>query len=171
MFRTSRSTRGRPLTHRDGRSLLSVALGHSAFRYLLVGGSAFVIDLGLLTLAYRGLGLPLGVSTAVGFWGSFLFNFGLQKRFAFGDASPTGRSLWRYGALLAINTVINIVVVDLFERLGWGFALGKTVVTVAQTVWNYFAYRHWVFARTAGDVDGAPPGDDSTQRQGEPHDV
>jgi putative flippase GtrA len=131
------------------QSLTRAVLQHSAFRYLLVGGTAFLIDLGLLSLTYRVLGAPLWLATGVGFWGSFAFNFTLQRRYAFGGLAPTGSALWRYGVVLAFNTVVNMVVVEVFERLGWGFALGKLVVTAAQTVWNYFAYRYWVFDRVA----------------------
>jgi putative flippase GtrA len=133
---------------------------HSAFRYLLIGGAAFFVDLGLLALGYRVLGLPLWLATGLGFWGSFAFNFTLQRRLAFGGVMPTGTALWRYGALLAVNTVANIVVVEVFERTGLGFATGKVVVTVAQTVWNYLAYRYWVFGRGGKTIapGGSPAG-------------
>ena len=128
---------------------MSAIFRHSTVRYLLVGGCSLLLDLGLLTLSYRVFGLPLGVATAIGFWGSFAFNFTLQKKFAFANVSPTGRSLWRYCVLLVVNSIINIAVVALFDRLGWGFAVGKIAVTAAQTVWNYFVYRYWVFSNTA----------------------
>ncbi|MBM7820876.1 putative flippase GtrA [Cellulosimicrobium cellulans] len=136
---------------------MRTVLEHSAFRYLLVGGFAFLLDLGLLALTYRVLGAPLWLATAVGFWGSFAFNFTLQRRYAFGGAMPTGPALWRYGVLLAANSLANIAVVGVFEHLGWGFAVGKVAVTVAQTVWNYFAYRYWVFGGRAAPT---PPADD-----------
>ncbi|WP_164984127.1 GtrA family protein [Oerskovia turbata] len=132
-------------------------LDHSATRYLLVGGSALLVDLGLLTLFYRGFGAPLWLATACGFWGSFAFNFTLQRRFAFGGQTPTGRALLRYCALLVVNSLVNIVVVEAFERMGWGFAAGKIVVTLAQTIWNYLAYRYWVFAAPGARAPGRPP--------------
>ncbi|MFJ4107262.1 GtrA family protein [Oerskovia enterophila] len=125
---------------------MSRLLQHSAVRYLGVGGAAFLLDLGLLTLAYRVFGAPLWVATGIGFWGSFAFNFTLQRRFAFGGQTPTGRALIRYCVLLGVNSAINILVVELFERAGWGFATGKLAVTAGQTVWNYFVYRYWVFS-------------------------
>lgn len=132
-------------------------LDHSATRYLVVGGSALLLDLGLLTLFYRGFGAPLWLATACGFWGSFAFNFTLQRRFAFGGQTPTGRALLRYCMLLAVNSLVNIVFVEAFERMGWGFAAGKIVVTVAQTFWNYLAYRHWVFAAPRDPAPAPPP--------------
>jgi len=128
-------------------------IDHSAFRYLLVGGIAFAIDLGLLTLSYRAFGAPLWLATAIGFWGSFAFNFTLQRRYAFGGVVPAGAALWRYALLLVVNSVANMVVVEVFERLGWGYAVGKVSVTVAQTIWNYFAYRFWVFGRASSTKD------------------
>ena len=138
--------------------IVSAIFRYSTVRYLVVGGCSLLLDLGLLTLSYRVFGLPLEGATAIGFWGSFAFNFTLQKKFSFADASPTGRSLWRYCALLAVNSVVNIAVVALFEKLGWGFALGKIVVTGAQTVWNYFVYRYWVFATSARTSEVSAPG-------------
>ena len=121
-------------------------LDHSVVRYLIVGGCSFLIDLGLLAFCYRIVGMPLWLATAAGFWTSFFFNFFIQRRFSFGGAGRVGASLWRYAALLGANTIITIVAVELSERSGIGFAVGKTLITVAQTIWNYLIYRHWVFA-------------------------
>lgn len=134
----------------DGSSPLRALLQHSAVRYLAVGGVAFGIDLGVLTLCFTVIGTPLWVATATGFWTSFFFNFFVQRRFSFASSGAVHRSFWRYGVLLAVNTVVTVVVVELFERSGLGFTAGKVVVTVAQTVWNYLAYRHWVFAAPSG---------------------
>ncbi|MBO3083858.1 GtrA family protein [Cellulomonas fengjieae] len=122
-------------------------LDSSAVRYLGVGGLSFLIDLGLLALVYRVVGAPLWLATAAGFWGSVFANFWLQRRFAFGSDLPAGHALVRYGALLLVNTVINVVVVEWFQRAGLGYATGKATVTAAQTVWNYVLYRLWVFPR------------------------
>ncbi len=45
-------------------------------------------------------------------------------------------------------------IVWLIDALGWGWLAGKAAAVLATTIWNYFAYRHWVFAGTrVGDVD------------------
>ena len=156
MLRSARETRGGILHRLSIASLSRTALSYSTVRYLVVGGLSFLLDLGLLTLFYRGFGVPLALATGIGFWGSVLFNFTLQKRFAFETRGATGRSLWRYGVLLAANSVIAIAVVTLFHSLGWGYVYGKVFVTAAQTVWNYFAYRSWVFAGSGDDARKNP---------------
>lgn len=123
-------------------------------RYLLIGGSSFVLDLGLLTLGFRTLHLPLWVATAAGFWGSFFYNYLLQRRFSFDAAGSHVGSLVRYSALLAFNTVATIAIVGFFQRIGWGYVTGKIVAAAATTIWNYFAYREWVFV---ADTRSEPP--------------
>ena len=147
-----RERRGSILPRSPITAVVRTVFSHSSARYVIVGGLSLLLDLAILTLFYRVLGAPLGLATGIGFWGSVVFNFTLQKRFAFQRSGATGRSLWRYGTLLVINTVLNIIVVAIFQRVGWGFVYGKVVVTAAQTVWNYFAYRYWVFAGRAVDV-------------------
>ena len=45
-------------------------------------------------------------------------------------------------------------IVWLIDALGWGWLAGKAAAVLATTIWNYFAYLHWVFAGTrVGDVD------------------
>lgn len=124
---------------------LHSATHHSAFRYLLVGLGMFALDFGLLVFLFDVLGMPLWLATATAFWSSVGVNFALQRRFTFRAAGPVGTAAWRYGALLAANSVANVLVIELFERTGLGYAVGKVTVTVLQAAWNYLAYRHWVF--------------------------
>ncbi|HEV7147059.1 MAG TPA: GtrA family protein [Pedococcus sp.] len=126
-------------------------------RYLLIGGSSFVLDLGLLTLGFRTLHWPLWVATAAGFWGSFFYNYLLQRRFSFHAAGSQVGSLVRYSVLLAFNTVATIAIVGFFQRIGWGYVTGKVIATGATTIWNYFAYKEWVFvAGTRSDPPLSP---------------
>jgi putative flippase GtrA len=148
-----------PTTRRRPAGLLAALAAHPAVRYLAVGGCSFLIDLGVLTLCYTVLGTTLWFGTTAGFWVSFFFNFFIQRRFSFASSQAVGASFWRYGVLLAVNTVVTVVVVELFERTGMGFTTGKVVVTVAQTVWNYLAYRLWIFppGRTENAATDAAP--------------
>ena len=122
------------------------ALRGAPGRYLLIGMTSFALDLGLLTLCYRAAHLPLWLATAAGFWGSFAYNYLLQRRFAFSARGTAVGSLVRYSTLLGFNTLATMGIVELAQATGPGYVAGKVAATCATTVWNYFAYKKWVFA-------------------------
>lgn len=117
----------------------------SAVRYLLVGGSAFLFDAGLLALFREIFHWPVWVSAGTAFVLSFFFTYTLQRAFSFQSELPHGQALMRYIALVAFNTLatMSIVAVIALTPLGW-FG-GKVIATALTTVWNYFIYRWWVF--------------------------
>ncbi|MFD4423050.1 GtrA family protein [Agromyces sp. NPDC058484] len=121
-------------------------LGHSAVRYLIAGGAAFLVDLGLLALFHRVFGWPLWLATGLAFLISFFFTYTVQRLFAFTSRSPHGIAMLKYAALVAFNTAASVLIVASVDLTGAGWVVGKVVATVAMTIWNYFAYRYWVFA-------------------------
>ncbi|WP_433874333.1 GtrA family protein [Sinomonas atrocyanea] len=120
-------------------------LRSSLFRYLFIGGLSFLVDLGLLALCYQVFGLPLWVATGAGFWGSFFFNYFLQRHFSFGGGGSALGGVLRYSGLLVVNTLAVMGIVQFFEFVGAGYVVGKVVATILTTGWNYFIYKHWVF--------------------------
>lgn len=119
---------------------------HIAFRYLLIGGATFLIDLGLLAVLHEVLGWALWLSTGTAFLATFVFNYSLQRTFSFGSRSAHGSTLAKYLTLLAFNTVATIGIVWLIDQTGWGWGIGKIAATVVTTAWNYFVFRYWVFS-------------------------
>ncbi|WP_426738756.1 GtrA family protein [Plantibacter sp. 2H11-2] len=130
---------------------------NSGVRYLLVGGSAFLVDLGLLALFYTVLGWPLPVATVVAFLLSFVYTYSMQRVFAFGSQAPQGGALVKYAILVVFNTIATAAIVSLIDTTFAGWIGGKVVATVATTIWNYFAYRYWVFAHRP-DTPAGPAG-------------
>ncbi|MDN4598404.1 GtrA family protein [Leifsonia sp. F6_8S_P_1A] len=131
---------------RGRRTGVLALLDHSAVRYLIAGGVAFLVDFGLLWLFHVALGLPTWLAAAISFLLSFFFTYTIQRVFSFGSAAPHGPALIKYTLLVAANTVATAGIVALFDHTALGWAGGKVVATVVTTVWNYFAYRYWVFA-------------------------
>lgn len=120
--------------------------GHSAVRYLIAGGAAFLVDLGLLTLLRNVFGWPLWLATGAAFLLSFFFTYTVQRIFAFTSSAPHGIAMLKYAALVAFNTAASVVIVASVDWTGAGWVAGKVVATVVMTIWNYFVYRYWVFA-------------------------
>jgi putative flippase GtrA len=135
-------------------SFVRRVLDNGVVRYLLVGGSAFLVDLGLLTVLHELLGWPVGLASPVAFVVSFVYTYSLQ-RIAFRSESPHGRALVRYLLLVGANTVATALIVAGVDMTAAGWVVGKVVSTGVTSVWNYFAYKHWVFRPAA--VDGPAP--------------
>lgn len=124
-------------------------------RYLIVGGSAFLVDFGVLILFNNILpglsGYRLYIATALGFIAGLIFNYIFSILIVFKAArqSNIGRSL---GAFL-IFTLIGLVGLGLTE-LGMyagtallliNYMLVKVVVTAIVLLWNYLGRKIFIF--------------------------
>lgn len=118
----------------------------SVVRYLIVGALSFLFDIGMLWVLHEALHIPLAISTPTAFLLSFAITFTLQRTLAFRAQDSVAPSVIRYGLLVAANTVATTAIVWATDAIGLPWAVGKVVAVVATTVWNYFAYRHWVFS-------------------------
>lgn len=134
-------------------SLLRRVWSNGVFRYLFVGGACFLADLGLLWIMHALLGVPLVIATPVAFLLSFAITYFSQRYFAFQSESTLAPSVARYTTLVAFNTVATTGIVWAADELGWSWIVGKVISVGATTVWNFFAYRYWVFAaKNDGEV-------------------
>lgn len=117
---------------------------HSGFRYLVVGGSSFVLDFMILYALHELVEIRLWLATGIAFLCSFAYNFTLQKVFTFSSTAQTRRSLVKYLILVAVNAIATIgIVAVLSTYIGW--IVAKIVATILTTVWNYLAYRYIIF--------------------------
>lgn len=124
---------------------------NSAVRYLVVGGGAFLIDIGLLALLHDVAGVPLIIATPTAFLLSFVVTYLLQRTFTFSSDTGVASSAIKYTALVCFNAVATTGIVAGIAALGMPWVVGKMVAVGSTTVWNYFAYRHWIFpARRSG---------------------
>jgi putative flippase GtrA len=141
--------------HSDPRpergSLLVRLWSSSAARFLVVGVFAFLFDIGLLWVLHEAIGIPLAISTPAAFLMSFMLTYTLQRTVAFRSSEGVAPSALRYTILVAINTVATTLIVAGTDGIGLPWEVGKVAAVVATTVWNYFAYRYWVFP--ARDTD------------------
>lgn len=136
----------------------------SAVRYLVVGGVAFLIDVGLLALLHDIFGVALAIATPVAFLLSFAVTYVLQRTFTFRSSAGIGPSAIKYTALVAFNTLATTGIVSLAPALGLPWIVGKVVAVGSTTVWNYFCYQYWIFPRDrrspqATEHDSDPPRD------------
>lgn len=141
----SRTTPADATAAKKPRGLLAKFFGHSAVRYLIVGGLSFAVDFGLLVLLREVFHWDVGIASATAFLSSLVFNFLVNRKFSFDSGHRTHVSMIRYGILVVANTLATVLIVQLLTPTVLGYMGGKVISTAAMTVWNYFLYQHWVF--------------------------
>jgi putative flippase GtrA len=132
-------------------------------RYLIVGGTAFLVDFGVLVLFNSILpelfGFRLYIATALGFAAGLVFNYIFSVLFVFKSARnrKTGRSPKAF-ALFALIGVVGLGLTELgmytgTELLDIHYMLVKIVVTAIVLMWNYLGRKFFVFKSPDGTQD------------------
>lgn len=116
------------------------------FRYLFVGGIAFVADYGSFTLATLPLGKTgwgLAGATTVGFLAGVTVNYLLSKRLVFTQSAvvknPAAEFLF-YGLIGLGGWGLNVLLMLWFETL-MNVYLARILVSLLVLVYNYLARR------------------------------
>lgn len=116
-------------------------------KYLTVGGSAFVVDFGLLALLKSGFGAPAWLAAIVAFAVSTAWSFFLQRRYTFSEDLHLGHSALRYGILLGVNMVLTAGIVEMFDQVFDLYMVGKVVSTALTTLWNFPLMKYWIYPK------------------------
>lgn len=125
--------------------------GIPVVRYIFVGGTTYLIEVGILLIASTLLHLPSTVSVTIAFWIGLVVSFILQKVIAFKDTSSTVKRLaWQstaYALLIIINYLFTIFTVWALEPFT-GLVISRTIALVITTLWNYIVYSKIIFKQT-----------------------
>ncbi|HVX56992.1 MAG TPA: GtrA family protein [Candidatus Saccharimonadales bacterium] len=119
---------------------------HHFVRYLLVGGTTFVIDFGLLILIHSGLNFGIAASTSVAYWVSIIYNFILNRYWTFDarEKDSLQRHITSYFLLLVINYLFVVVFVS-FASDHISYIIAKAIAVVIQMIWTYPIYKKVIF--------------------------
>lgn len=131
---------------KEVKGLVGYLYRHHLIRYLFVGGTSFVIDLGLLVLLHGHLKLNLAVSASVAYWASIIYNFTLNRWWTFSanENKKLHKHLVPYGILLGCNYLFTIFFVSIASR-HINYAAAKTLAVIIQTIWTYKIYKNVIF--------------------------
>jgi len=125
-------------------------------RYLIVGGSAYVMEMAVLYGFHDGIGLSPVKSVAISFWFGLIIAFVLQKYITFENREKRmhilGFQVALYGSLVAVNYLITILAVKYFSKHYSVFEI-RTAVIALSTIWNYVVYKRWLFKTKPLELD------------------
>lgn len=130
------------------KAKLRALLAKPGHRYILVGGSVYVLELAVIIVAQK-LGASALVAVAISFWIGLVVSFTLQKLVTFGDKRTHRRVLvpqmLAFTALVLFNFGVTLLVTKLLSHIIPAVAT-RTLAIGMTTIWNYYLYRTKIFA-------------------------
>lgn len=121
---------------------------HHFMRYLLVGGTTFILDFGILYLLHGILKLNLAGSTSVAYWISISYNFALNRYWTFDSREKESlkRHLTTYFALLVFNYLFTVTLVSVAgARIN--YVAAKALAVAISMIWTYYVYKNYIFVK------------------------
>lgn len=119
-----------------------------AFRYLFVGGAAFLADWGILYLLVL-YGLHYLAAAAFAFIVGLLVNFFISKKFIFTqDPEKMGRfsEFLSYGVIGLAGLLLTEIFMYLITDVGGlHFMLSKIIVAAIVLMWNFIARKKFIY--------------------------
>jgi dolichol-phosphate mannosyltransferase len=115
--------------------------------WLLLGGTASLLELGLLRVLYENLQWPLPIATAVAAEVLIIFKFLTNDRFVFNYPSPTLARLVKYhGASAGAFVVYWVAINALTLMAGVPYVPAFVLSTAAAFTWSLLTNFLWVWA-------------------------
>lgn len=129
-----------------------MGLGTQAFRFIITGGIAAVVDLGLLALFQLVFGLPVPAARTISFIAGTTTAYMINRRWTFQAEKSTGRFV-AVVVLYALTFLVNVGLQTLCDALfrGWDWPESAAMVAafvIAQgtgTTINFIVQRTMIF--------------------------
>lgn len=120
---------------------------HTLVRYIVIGGTAYAIEL-LCIYTLRAILHDDVLAVGISFWIGLIVSFVLQKVIAFKNHNKTPRMLARqvatFSLLVLVNYVFTLAVVALTANIVSLF-VARTVALIITTGWNFIIYKKIIF--------------------------
>src|ERR1700712_4684859 len=91
---------------------------HSLFRYLVIGGSAFLLDLGLLIALHSIFSVPVYLAATCSYIAALCYNFLLNRSWTFGAKGNLNIHIALYSVLVVINYAVTLLLLALLGKVG-----------------------------------------------------
>lgn len=136
----------------DLKKLTLYLYRHHFVRYLLVGGTTFIIDFGLLYTLHGHFKLNLGASTSVAYWVSIAYNFTLNRYWTFDarEKESLARHITTYMILLIFNYLFTVTFVSIVGT-HINYIIAKMLAVAIQMIWTYPVYKKFIFISSNGN--------------------
>lgn len=122
------------------------------FRYLGIGGLAFLVDFGLLVGLKEGLGLHAVVAATLSFLVGLVVNYLLCLLWVFQERTHEDRrrEFFWFAAVGVAGVALNaLIIAGGTSLLGLHYTLAKLVSAALVVLFNFFTRRHLLFSTSS----------------------
>jgi putative flippase GtrA len=128
------------------RLALAEAMADEFSRFFLVGCLAALGHYSTLTGLRELLGVPVVLSSAVGFVIGAAISYTLNYRFTFRSAKPHREAVAKFLTVALSGLCLNTAIMwSLADQLGMFYLAAQAVATALVLFWNFLANRLWTF--------------------------
>lgn len=118
--------------------------------YAVINGSAFALDMGLLSIFYSYTPLPYPIAVTVGYGIASVYAFIINRWLNFRSHGHVGAQSAKYVVVMVSNYVIWILGFSwLMKHWGVQFQLARFLAACIEGIYIYVLLRWWVFRKTA----------------------
>jgi len=121
---------------------------NSKIRYVVVGGSVYVVEVAVILLA-QGWGAGPVLAVAIGFLVGLTLSFILQKFFTFGDRRTHHRIVIAQVVAVMLLVLFNFSFTLLSVKLAsppFPAVVVRTLALGITTLWNFYLYQTHIFS-------------------------
>lgn len=112
------------------------------FRYVFVGGIAFVADWGMMVFLHEAVAMNVYVATAIAFIFGLTVNFVLSKIFVFQEGSDKTGAVGEfitYGVIGVMGLLFTEGIMWILLKVGIIYMIAKVVAAAFVLIWNFVA--------------------------------
>lgn len=114
-------------------------------RFILVGGSGFLIDAGITTLLIS-LGFPSWLARIPAICLAMAYTWIANRYFTYAvKTARSSKEAVRYASVAAVMALINYGIYFVLVQYGILPAIAVTIATACQTILSFHCYRRFVF--------------------------
>lgn len=116
--------------------------------FAILSLTTFILDVILLTLLFRGVGLPYPVAVTIGYGTASVVNFLLNKWLNFRAPGDLAKQSSKQVVVIASNYLIWVLAFSwLLETIGVQFQVSRILAACVEGLYIYLMMRLWVFPR------------------------
>lgn len=118
------------------------------FRYIIAGGTSFVVEYGSFLMLYYGGHLSAVMANTISFILSLITSFSLNKLWVFKSEQQdrhVAHQLVLYACVAAFNVVMTDIIIHWLVGVRVPAFAAKMLLIILVAIWNFFVFQKLIF--------------------------